>query len=337
MNQPTKDQKRRRRTVLYLLLLLALLITFVAASYTWFSLSRTPRVSEMDIFVSAPTGIELAPRPDSADEDWSEVLDFAELVGGKTALRPATWSQQRGCLVSCNYGTDGRLIGLDSVTVLTDERNANRNDAAAYYVKGTFYARTGSPVAVTLSDAVTDNAGQSAVGTYVIGTPLWDAETLLHSDGGHGAETAIRLGLRLTKVNPKTGEALDGDEFYIYEPNYDAHIDPQHTGDLKTPSIDGAETLIDAAHLLRQTASAWSEADPVQAEVTVKTLGKFDSLPTLFTLVPGEMMKIDLFIWLEGQDADCTNRIEDAQIVADLRFGADYSAHGGLVDIPNGD
>ena len=163
-----------------------------------------------------------------------------------------------------------------------------------------------------------------------------DSEDAYKKSSDFDRRYTVLMGGYQEKGKP-TSAQYSYNRFHIYEPNYDAHIDPQHTGDRKTPSIDGAETLIDAAHLLRQTASAWSEADPVQAEVTVKTLGKFDSLPTLFTLVPGEMMKIDLSIWLEGQDADCTNRIEDAQIVADLRFGADYSAHGGLVDIPNGD
>lgn len=332
MRQLTQEQKRRLRTVLYAYLLLALFILLVAASYTWFSLSRTPRVSDMDVFISSQTGLELANTYDAPDDDWGEVVDFASIVGTDTQLKPSSWSEERQALVVSDYGTDGRTIN-DSYTPLTDALNANRNDDYGYYVKGSFYARSESQVKVSLGDAVEVNEGRNTAGTYVIGTPLWNTQTLLHDDGGQGAETAVRLGLRFTRIDPDSGVTYGDSEFYIYEPNYDEHIDPEIEGEVETENVDDGGPLTDESHMIRQTASTWSEANPVQSNVTIKSLGKFDTNTELFEVEPGEMWKIDLYIWLEGQDVDCTNLIEDAQIIANIQFTADYSGQSGLKKI----
>ena len=60
-----EENGRRRRRALYLWLLLVLSILLVAASYTWFSISRRPRVSDMQMYVNTSAGLELAPRYDS--------------------------------------------------------------------------------------------------------------------------------------------------------------------------------------------------------------------------------------------------------------------------------
>ena len=326
------DRRQKLRTMMYLYILLALLVLLVAASYTWFSLSRTPRVSGMEMYVSTSVGIELSETYDAEDEDWGIILDFQKIVGENTVLQPASWSAQKNGFVTAAYGTDGRTIQNKFIT-LTDEQNANRSDEHAYYVKGTFYARSDTEVDVSLGEAVEVNEGENTAGTYVIGTPVWNEQTILHDDGGLGAETAIRLGLRITPVNPFTGAEAGESDFYIYEPNYDVHIDENIEGDVTTQSVDGG-AYEDTAYMIYQTASTWTEAYPVQKNVTIKKLGEFVSDTYLFTLEPGDMVKIDLYIWLEGQDVDCTNLIDEAQIVANVQLSAEYGGQSGLETIP---
>lgn len=333
MKELNAAQKRKRRTLLYFYILLALLILLVSASYTWFSLSQTPQVSDMEIYISSTIGIQLAERYDAEDEEWGQVLDFQKIIGSDTILQPSTWSAEKGALLTADYGTDGRRLG-ERYTILTDEKNANRNDDDAYYVKGSFYARTDETVSVRLGEAVEVNGGENTAGTYVIGTPVWNEQTVLHEDGGSGAETAIRIGFRITPVDAESGRETGGAEFYIYEPNCDVHIDPNITEDSETESVDGTETLTDPIHLIRQTASEWSEAYPVQKDVTIKNLGEFLTDTSLFTLDAGDMVRIDLYIWLEGQDVDCTNLIDEAQIIANVQFDTDYEGQSGLVTIP---
>jgi hypothetical protein len=328
-------KKRKHRTALYFYFLLALTVLLVAATYTWFSLSRQAQVSDMDVYISSGVGIELAAAYDAPDDDWGQVLDFQSLVGEDTVLKPATWSSVRDCLFSPKYGVDGRTIE-DSYVVLTDAANANRSDDDAYYVLGTFYVRSDQDVTVCLGDATEVNEGENTAGTFVIGMPIWNSETVSHEDGGSGAECAVRLGLRITYID-KNGRTQTGttSQFFLYEPNCDTHLDESISGYVATPSADGSETLVDQDHLIRQTTSTWTEADPVQNDITIKQLGEFLDNPELFTLDAGGMAKVDLYIWLEGEDVDCSNLIEDAQIIASLQFNTSYLGQSGMEEIPD--
>lgn len=325
-------RRQRLRTIIYLYVLLALLTLLVTASYTWFSLTQSPRISSMDLSVASTVGIRLAQRYDAEEEDWGQVIDFYDMIGENTVLQPASYSAARDAFVTAAYGTDGRVIER-KYTVLTDEQNANRSDEHAYYVKGTFYVRSDTEVSVSLGEAIEVNEGVNTSGTYVIGTPVWNSQNVLHDDGGLGAETAIRVGIRITPVNPDTGGEIGESEFYIYEPNYDVHLDENIEGEVKTESVDGGD-YEDTAYMIYQTASTWKEAYPVQQNVTIKDLGEFVSDTYLFTLDVDSMVRIDLYVWLEGQDVDCTNLIDEAQIVANIQLKTEYGGQTGLEEIP---
>lgn len=328
----TRNNKTRRKLSIalsfYVLLILMSLLT--VASYTWFSLSRTPRVSDMNMYINSQTGMEISADP--LAEEWELQLDFRELVDVTTTLRPITWSDKEQQFYAAVYGIDGRLTDFASWQPLTDEKNANKDNLDGYYIKVTFYARSGTPVDVSLSPAVEVDEGINGSGTYVIGTPLWNSQEVIHSNGGQGAENAIRIGIRVTPVD-QTGTPNGGEsEFFIYEPNANAHTDGT-TDYIATPSIDGTEHLIDEDHLIRQTASTWTEAYPVQRDVVIKELGEFEKTPKLFSLKAGDMVKIDLYIWLEGSDVDCTNEINEAQILASIQFAGDTGSQSGMKPI----
>lgn len=329
MNLPTAAQRRRKRTFIYLYVLLALSILLVAASYTWFTITQYPRVNDMAIHVNTTTGLELATKFDAPDEEWGQEIDFGKLVSEDTPLKPITWSEEQNSFVTAVFGWDGRSTG--KWEPLNDENNANRSDGNGYYVMGTIYARSMEPCEVSLQEAVEMNQGEDGSGTYVIGTPIWNEQSILHDDGGNGAETAIRVGLRVTEVDNLTGESLGESDFFIYEPNCDRHIDGSE-GYIETPSIDGTEAL--SSRLITQTASDWVEAYPVERNVTIKSLGEFQTDTLLFALEMGMIVRVDLYVWLEGQDVDCVNAMEEVQIFSNIQFYADYSSGSGLVDIP---
>ena len=333
------NKTRRRITIiisLYVLIILMSLLT--VASYTWFSLSRTPRVSDMNMYINVPTGMEISADP--LAEEWKKQLDFRDLVDVTTPLRPVTWSNRNQQFYAAGYGIDGRLLDLEMWQPLTDERHANKDNLDGYYIKATFFARTDAAVNVTLSPAVEVDEGINGSGTYVIGTPLWNAQQVVHNNGGLGAENAVRIGIRITPVDQAGVPKGNQSEFFIYEPNTDAHSDAyreEHADEvmdyIATPSIDGEDHLIDEDHLIRQTASTWTEAYPVQRTAVIRQLGEFEKLPTLFSMKAGEKVMIDLYIWLEGQDVDCTNEIKDAQIVASIQFAATTGNQSGMVTI----
>lgn len=326
-----KYPKKKRRGLflfyIYGLLILALLLT--AATYAWFSLSRTPRVSDLGLHIAAARGLELSATPDA--KIWTQQLDFLGLVDETAPLRPATWSDKEQQFFAATYGIDGRLT--DNWLPLTDQNNANRNNAYGYYTKVTFYARSEQPLTAILSPAVEVQGGLQGAGTYVIGTPVWNSQRILHDNGGNGAECAVRVGFRITRVDSE-GKPLQEEtpSFLIYEPNADAHLEGERVY-TPTPSIDGTELLVPEDRLILQTTSSWKEAYPVEREVLIHQLGDFTTSTRLFRLEPEEMVQIDMYLWLEGQDVDCTNRIDNAQIVANIQFGSEADGMAGLEPI----
>lgn len=328
MNKQIGNRIKKRYIALYLYMLVVLFTLLTTASYTWFSLSQAPRVSDLYMYVNAPTGLELSLTPDA--EEWELQLDFRDMVDVTAPLRPVTWSDAEQRFYAAAYGLDGRLTG--EWEPLTDQRNANKDNLDGYYIKATFYARSGQEVDVSLSRAIAVEEGLEGAGTYVIGYPNWNGEEIVHSNGGRGAQHAMRLGFRITPVDTTGGETGEPSEFIVYEPNILGH--PDNTlGYVPTPSIDGTETLVPEDRLILQTDTLWTEADPVQRNVVTYYMGEFREEPKLFSLNTDEMVRIDIYVWLEGQDVDCINEIHKAQILASIQFSATSEGQSGLVPI----
>lgn len=318
--------KRDIATKFYLVVILLTLLT--TATYTWFSISRNPEVSDMVIFANSTEGLALS--VDLESDEWGQTIDFSELIGEESILKPVTWSDEEKGFYTAEMGFDGRISGIS--TLLNDAENSNRSDLDGYYIVGTLYAKSSETVQVELSPAVEIDDGESGSGTYLIGTPTWNEETIAHENGGSGAEYAIRIGIHIMKLDD-LGTATDEEYWYIYEPNSDEHVDGS-LGYIDTPSIDGTDTLVPQSQLITQTSSTWEESYPIEKSVVIQSLGEFTSETELFVLDKDEYAQIDLYVWLEGQDVDCTNIIgKEAQIFANIQFYADAIGSSGLSEI----
>ena len=307
----------------YMLLVLVVLLT--SATYTWFTLSRTPEVHDLTLYVGTARGLMISADPTRPWEDWGEHINFNELISEETVLKPATWSDAEQRFYATEFGADGRIRKISYA--LTDEVNANGDSNDSYYVTFTFYAKTDENVKVSLADP------NELTGNFVVGKPEWDAEKIVHGNGGRGAQSAVRIGFRITKFDNEGNPLEEEPIFIIYEPNCDSHMD--YTYDYKpTESIDGSENLVPAERLIRQTSTAWMEADPVQHGVVKYYFGKFLDDTFLFDLDEGQMAQIDTYLWLEGQDADCTYEIgEEAKIIAAIHFNSTARGNSGFEDI----
>ena len=296
-----------------------------AATYTWFAISQTPKVNTMSLYINTPVGLEITWNPED-DDSWAQNLNYAEYVDGETILKPVTYSDAQKTFYAANFGLDGRISDISYA--LSDERNANRNDGYGYYVKMTCYVRTDEPVSVSLSRAYENS------GTYLIGTPVWNAEEIIHYNGGNGAQSAVRVGLKITDCDDN-GDPIGESKFIVYEPNCSSHNDAFIAGQyLPTPSIDGTENLVPSDRLIRQTNTIWSEMDPVQNGILAYDYGIFLDDLHLFDLDEDAMAKIEIYLWLEGQDIDCTNEIgKDAQIFANIQFHSVNKPNSGMEEI----
>lgn len=309
-----KRIRKSKYFALYLYMLLVLLLLTSVASYAWFNLSRNPQVSNMNMYITSAAGLELSNDPGA--ETWTDYLDIystrelQKFQGPNTKkpfLRQVSWSDSEDSFYAPLYGYDGRLMTVLSWFALNDDDHANKADASNYYIKATFYARSGQSTTVRLSEPAERNQqGIQGAGTYVRGYP---------DNTGKGPEVAVRLGMKMTYVD-KSGDVLsETSPMFIYEPNCNAHADGTITVDAKdyvpAYSIHQPEgrqdaELVDRERLILQNFSFGSQN------------GEFITNPSLFQLNPGDIVKIELYIWLEGQDVDCSNLMSAVPDGADL-------------------
>ncbi|MBQ4047684.1 MAG: hypothetical protein IJC93_04880 [Clostridia bacterium] len=328
LRKQPNNKRGKKRIALYFYMVLILLLLSTVASYTWFSLTRRPTVSQMALYIAAHSGLEFSKEFEGGE--WSNQLAYPDLVSETTPLRPVTWSEKNQSFFAATYGIDGRIT--DRWWPLSDERNANRDDYDGYYCIASFYARAGDDVTVFLAEAAEPTAGVNGVGTYLVGKPQWSESEVRHLNIGRGAENAMRVGIEITPLD-ESGRRLEETQlFYIYEPNCDTHIDGS-IGYVVTPSIDGEESLVPAERLLPQTVSSWVETDPVERGVQFYTYGKFTAPVELFAMKTGEKVQIRLYFWLEGQDVDCTNALIESQILANIQFVSVGEGGSGLVPV----
>lgn len=325
-NIATKKKHILLKISLALVILLALLTT---ATYTWFEISKTPAVSDMTIVVNATRGIELSWDADDM-ASWSQHLDFSDVSPGQiTELKPITYSYGEDCFYAARFGNDGRISGISDR--LDDKKNANRSDWQGYYVKCTFFIRTDEDARISLLDA------KQNTGTYVIGTPVWDNENIVHVDGGAGAQYAVRIGFRITPLGGKDDTEEKESRFVIYEPNCVNHVN--YKGDyvseyIETPGFGNSGLLIPKKDLIRQTSTLWTDLDTVEKDLVEYKYGAFLDDTTLLHMKKGEEAQIDVYLWLEGQDPDCTNLIgREAMIFSSIQLFADIDYDSGMDEI----
>lgn len=314
--------------ILYVTLILFALLT--VATYTWFDLTFVPSVNDMAIYINSGPGFLLSFENTDNEDSWGTQIDFSEKISNDSKpLIPITYSKATDSFYTAGYGADGRIADINQPVPEAEETQSVTNNG--YYMKISFYAKSGEDVSVYLSDAVEVEEGKIGAGTWLIGTPVWDSAGVQHTNGGGGAETAMRVGIRITKLTG-TGNTQGEHIFYVYEPNCDSHIDGS-TGYQETPSVDGGLLAEEDTHIL-QTTSSWRDADVVQKDVVISQLGEFEQEPYLFDLAAGQVAKIDLFFWLEGQDVDCGNLlVQQAMIMSNIQFRAESEGGSDLVPI----
>lgn len=309
-----KAKKRRFLLVIQLFISLLLLLPVTTMStYTWFSISRTPSVNDMQINVNANDGLLLAWVRDA--DEWLPSLNYEDAVTSETALRPSTYSYEEDAYYAVQYDNAGRVKSTN--IKLSEEKNANRIDDQAYLVKFTFYAKSGADVGIFLADS---NNGS---GTFLCSALGWDSENFVNYDETTGAEFAMRIGVRITINDTEDDSAVKDSAFVIYEPNADKHIDGS-LGYVETLTPNG-QPLAPLSAIYTQSTTTWEEKFPVQKGEVDYDFGTYfgEEKQPIVTMAANTIAKVEVIVWLEGQDIDCTNQIgTSSKIFAQIAFTA---------------
>ncbi len=325
--------KDSRKTLIYALIVVILTaILTVSATYAWLGVSRVPFVSDVSVSVITDAALLIAPDENGQPGTWGNTFDASALLEGMVPLKPVTYTPDG--FEKVLYDVTGRTAGTEPV----EEANINVHypdgasktsaeakamEALGYMVRLDFWLKCdGANANVFLEDAIERADGQMGAGTYVVGSPVWDQEQVAHRNGGHRSETTVRYGFAYTPTD-LNGNEIGSRSFIMYEPNADIHYNG-YSGYLGTESIRGGD-LIDKSHLIVQEASSWNENTPTLESMVIYHAGKFTTDTHLFKIDTSMMMKVSLYLWIEGQDIDCiAETFEDAVTLAShIQFGAD--------------
>ena len=350
----TQRQNNKSVLITAAVLLVLAAIAAVSATYAWLGVSRVPFISDVDVSVMVESSLLLAPDEGGKPGEWDTVLDASALLSDFDGLFPVTYTPNASGAApfsKLKYDETGRadnVVPVEATDVnvkkTTDEKNSPAARAAAGEPTGQLIAIDfwmkceGASAKVRLCEARERTDGQMGAGTYVVGAPVWNDRTVSHDNGGHGSECTIRLGFDYVETDAEGTEVKKDAQrgFLMYEPNANIHgkqayengpgkvvVESQYE---ETKNVNG-DPLIDRSRLIIQNASQWNEQTPVLQGAVVYKAGSFVQNPALFRLDGTNMMKIRLYIWMEGMDADCiaANVADEVSVVANLQFGPEDS------------
>jgi len=298
----------RKKVIILGYVALVLCVMAVTASFAWMSISSTPTVTDLALSVVSDNALEVAPDAGGKPGIWSSILDLSEVSELEAPLRPVTFVAEDNTFYAPHYGLDGRT-DFSSPIRLTDTNGKiiDGKENEGYIYTAAFWIRASSSYCnIALTPAQRREEDQIGAGTFLIGEPVWNAEKVCHEEAGNGAEKAVRIMLR--------AEATENEpeQWILYEPSA--------TEGQKTMSINGG-ALEGNNRLIRQRASVWKESSPILNDTVIYDPGEFlDDTKGLFALEPGISRKVTVYIWLEGQDQDCTNAISGGRIFGNLQL-----------------
>ncbi len=315
--QETKKKSGLRKAMLpALAMLLASVLSLTTMTYAWFTTGNTAKVSEFDMTIAAGGGLEI-----SADgKAWSSTLDSTTI----TALSAYTSGTKKLEPVSTDGGFDfssGDIESADSVKLNFFKGEVESGDAGAKLTKST--TATEGWVQFPLYFR---NNGESDL-NVTLGTTKIEAKT--GADFGHlavrmafvkyGSCAAHAADVQIAKDGTTTGTAN------IFEPNEKEHTQAG-IADYKTKFAEAEDNVKFTYYALKQEYSSTPLDRYADNEIFTKMDGADSGTHTYgaseqyFTLAHGQITQIVVFMWIEGQDPDCTNTIASNLFKTTLQF-----------------
>lgn len=303
-------------------MLLVAVLSLTTVTFAWFTSGTEANVGEFELDVAAGGGLEISTK-DGDDAVWKSTLtaaEIGEIEAVKAFLHGSSTSQLSPVSTIGKIGEDKKIEFFNAVIGPTNEHK--------------------------ITSASATSSGYLAFDLYFRNASSEEKEILIKgSEFTEGADSFAHLATRLAFVNAGwhnvnaadtsslTEVDKSGDTVKIFEPNCekhtqdgindyiaygkeDGHEDFGGTGKLKYYGVEGT---VSAEELDRYTASVGklTEVDTV----TVEAEGTDETQTTVFfKLAKNAVTKITVYIWIEGQDADCTNTISNNSFKASLKF-----------------
>ncbi len=288
LSEKEQAENLRVRFTMTMLAMLIMLLAVISATYAWYVYNTSRHTTK--VRMAAGTGINLQ-ISDSYDGDYRSSTMLESFEG---QLNPVSTDKISGGFQKVQYFVDGEegQPPLVASTFIEGRYDAERKD----YYKTSLYLRTnGSAADIYLSDISYEDSN--------INFPI---------------SSAIRVGL----VVHKPGKDQLPEAEYIFEIS-DKHIDnPEYNtqkgeaGQVLDSSKRDGSTITPTLY----TSDAYCSYDEAAGKVTLKEKeGKISSqklcqVSGTTSGEPGEAVQIEVYIWLEGCDPDCTLDLAKQQL-----------------------
>ena len=307
MNKQSKKNQRNRAFLAAIAMLLVSAIVITTASFAWFTLGKNVAVNELDLKVTAKEGISISANSDAALDTWTNVLTFEDLDATSTTkwvapssttnnfpavINPASSSFAAGSLPAFfEGGIDANASG--ALTMVAEASVAENHTADAdkpgYYAFDIYINYPGS------SSSIKVNVGES-----VINVKTDTDGTVANSD----VEQSMRIGF----ANFQTGSTVA--ETLVYN-GKDADISSTNPVTGAGESADLGKDVYNVSAAAKGTLSLGSGYS-----ATATTNQAANAMLTL----NGGINHIRVYIWMEGQDAKCTDEMFSQLVGAQLVF-----------------
>ena len=322
MSRRNRKSKRRMNSIFLSLLLTALLL--ITSTYAWFTANRQVAIDVITARVSAAEGLQIS--LDATNWKTSitvnpttlaaagQVSAAAEENAGKlswpTALEPVSTI---GEVASADVVFQkGRYIsGRDLESISNAPLSSLNYIAFDIYLKNSSSQNTGDPLQLDTGSSVTIGSGTANTGLEYsprVGFLLYD-------------QTADFTANVATGIKTLTSTSATSSKFSIWEPNARGHIDEVVTNNDEVSANTANTTyglVADSSTSEKVTGVVTTAAAVTGKSALQKTIQTTDAslggplnltdtaeTPANLVLARNKIMKMRVYIWLEGQDPDC--------------------------------
>lgn len=307
-----KNGKRNMRQTLIMAVLCVVLIT--GATFAWFTLSDTARISNLTLTVGEATSLLIA--EENAGKTGPDVYKSdlpLKTVGDNVRLLPATVKEELSAYtvykpVYTDDGSDGDLdvTAIDAVDTSSegtnetfytfDGANAEADEKDIYFLEKTFYLRTDKDdaehdVVLKIGEGLdgkgylTGEDTTGIKGTYIVAKNGTDVPV---------ASASLRISFECETTSTKG----------IFEPNTD---------------LAGSGSFADDERGDTSVADVTVKQNKDGTFVVTNADGSTDS-EALFKITGQTDNKIVMKVWIEGTDAQCVDEISFDSLIGSLKF-----------------
>jgi hypothetical protein len=279
-------------------MLLVSVLALTTATYAWFTTGHGGKVEQITLTAATADGIEL-----SADaKNWGGIITIDDLnkVDGNQMLGTTTAMDPLSSAGDVANGVMTLYTGTISETDGTLTASAVSDITSVGCVKFDFYVRNVDVENEAVLYLDLASASHSKV-----------AET--GNTRATGVDKAVRVAFIDQGTNTITGDTdkdaeaavalMKGSKSIVWEP----------VGDDKANVVKYA---VSGVAVTNGVATATSNSNFVQ----INTVTGSESYPELVKVAANSISKVTVYIWLEGQDPDCTNNATGGKFTVDLVF-----------------